>query len=79
VNASRTIAVLALFAATGACASPEAERARGEGRGADSGNRTAVVQMHGGSVMYYQTPCVITRQECEVQQPRTGLARRARD
>ena len=38
-------------------ASPEAGRTRSGGPGADTGNRTATVQLHpGGSEAYYGTP-----------------------
>jgi hypothetical protein len=40
-----------------AACSPEASRTRGGGPGADTGNRTAEVQLHsGGSQAYYGTP-----------------------
>ena len=39
-----------------ACDSPEAARSRGGGAGADPQNRPAVVQMHGGSRQYWDTP-----------------------
>jgi formate-dependent nitrite reductase membrane component NrfD len=42
-----------------ACTSPEASRTRGGGRGADVGNRDAVVEIHAGARPYYQTPCWI--------------------
>lgn len=41
---------------TAACASPEAARARGEGPGADVGNRPASVVMHAGSDPFWKTP-----------------------
>lgn len=63
------VAVLAL----GACASPEAGRARGGGRGADANNRNAVVQMHAGSKMYYKTPCLMPDDECTGPRPASGL------
>ena len=44
-----------LFALLG-CVSPEATRARGGGPGGDRGNRGEVVEMHAGSVPYYETP-----------------------
>jgi hypothetical protein len=39
-----------------ACTSPEAERTRGGGPGADRGNRGDVVLMHEGSKPYHGTP-----------------------
>ena len=41
-----------------ACASPEATRVRGQGRGADVGNVTGSVAMHEGSDPYWRTPRV---------------------
>lgn len=54
-----TCVILALALGLGACASPEASRVRGGGRGGDVGNRDAVVEMHAGAQPYYQTPCRI--------------------
>jgi len=50
------IAVVALAA----CASPEVRRSRGEGPGADVGNRPAVVRMHEGSEPFWNTPVRIS-------------------
>lgn len=47
-----------------ACASPEAARVRGGGRGADVGNRPRVVQIHAGAEPYYRTPCVTPEVKC---------------
>jgi hypothetical protein len=54
------------FVAAGliACSSPEAERTRGGGPGADIGNRGSVVEMHEGAEPYYKTPCVTTLDSC---------------
>ena len=41
------------------CTSPEATRARGEGPGADVGNRGAIVEMHEGSKPFHDTPQII--------------------
>jgi hypothetical protein len=38
-----------------ACASPEATRARAQGRGADVGNVGPVIKMHEGSDPYWRT------------------------
>ena len=54
-----TMAVLGLLFITTACASPEANRARGGGPGGDKGNRGEVVEMHAGSQPYYKTPQLI--------------------
>ena len=42
-----------------ACSSPEANRTRGGGPGADVGNRSDVVEMHEGSHPFYETPILI--------------------
>lgn len=47
-----------------ACSSPEAERTRGGGPGADIGNRGVVVEMHEGAHPYHKTPCVTTLDPC---------------
>jgi hypothetical protein len=59
----------------GACASPEATRVRGGDAGADVGNRDANLQMHEGSVIYAETPCLTTLPECNGPLP-LGTARR---
>lgn len=41
------------------CESPEANRARGGGSGADLGYRGRPVEMHAGSQPYYETPQLI--------------------
>jgi hypothetical protein len=57
----RTLMMLLIaFAALSACESPEATRTRGGGPGADVGNRTKVLEMHGGSLPYWHTPEIIT-------------------
>ena len=56
-----------------ACHSPEASRARGGGRGADVGNRDPVVQMHAGSRVYYDTPCLMPDKKCTGPLPASGL------
>ena len=67
-------AVLAPAAlALAACGSPEAERTRGGGRGADVNNRDAVIEMHQGSRMYYDTPCLIPDKQCTGPLPASGL------
>ena len=42
-----------------ACASPEAARTRGGGRGADVNNRPTTVLLHEGSRQYWKTPARI--------------------
>lgn len=55
--------LLAALAAT-ACASPEAVRTRGDGPGADVGNRSYPVEIHAGADPYHGTPCVTEPVEC---------------
>jgi hypothetical protein len=38
------------------CVSPEARRTRGDGPGADVGNRRATVELHEGSDPFWKTP-----------------------
>ena len=54
------------------CQSPEANRTTGRA-GADVGNRTANVELHGGSRMYSRTPCVLPRTQCPGPLPVSGL------
>jgi hypothetical protein len=54
-------ALLLAGALIAAGCSPEANRVRGGGHGADVGNRGSTVEMHGGrgpGQIYYQTPRV---------------------
>lgn len=55
-----------------ACSPPEARRERGGGAGADTGNRDAIVRMHGGSEIYHRTPCVTTLPECTGPEQTSG-------
>ena len=55
-----------------ACQSPEASRVAG-GAGADAGNRTPNVQLHGGSLMYSGTPCFLPKTQCPGPLPVSGL------
>ena len=75
MNRSRSLRLLAAAGtlALGACGSPEAERTRGGGRGADTNNRDAVIEMHQGSRMYYDTPCLIPDKQCTGPLPASGL------
>lgn len=52
--------VLVTLVALAGCSSPEADRARGGGPGADVGNRGNPVVMHGGSKPYAHTPRIIS-------------------
>jgi hypothetical protein len=63
------LALIAGLALLGACASPEAQRVRGGGPGADVNNRDDVLEMHEGSVIYYNTPCLTTLGECNGPMP----------
>jgi hypothetical protein len=69
----RRLVWLALGAVAMGCTSPEATRLRAGGAGADTGNRTSVVQMHEGSEPYWKTP---RRLPDRVQSP-IGVARQA--
>ncbi|HJR42014.1 MAG TPA: hypothetical protein VJ812_07950 [Gemmatimonadaceae bacterium] len=57
------------------CASPEARRSQGGGPGADPQNRDPVVELHGGSRMYYETPCLLPNEECPGPLPVSGFER----
>ena len=50
------VAALIVCGALPACTSPEATRSRGQGPGADIGNRKQVVKMHEGSDTFWKTP-----------------------
>jgi len=69
---------LATAVSLAACTSPEATRVRGGGPGADMGNRDAVVEMHGGSNMYWKTPCKATEAQCPGPLPAAGTPERDR-
>jgi hypothetical protein len=63
MEARKHLLVTALFlaAAVAAACSPEASRSRGGGPGADVGNRTPSVELHGSRAPdqgFYQTPRV---------------------
>ena len=80
MNGRTTQLALVLAAAgLGACASPEAERERGGGRGADTNNRDAIVEMHGGSVIYYNVPCNTTLPRCTGPMPVSTARRQANE
>jgi hypothetical protein len=55
-----TLAALIAFIALAACGSPETQRTRGGGPGADVGNRGQVVEMHEGSQPFWKTPQIIS-------------------
>jgi hypothetical protein len=54
------------------CQAPESRRAAGDA-GADVGNRSLNVELHGGSVMYARTPCLLPRNQCPGPLPVSGL------
>ena len=56
MRAARVTALVALACCAAGCTSPEEQRSRGSGAGADVGNRPAAVQMHEGSQPYWGTP-----------------------
>lgn len=54
------LALLTIIAAVVAgCTSPETNRTRGGGPGADVGNRGSIVRMHEGSNPFEKTPKII--------------------
>lgn len=65
----RRLTILGVLALLGACVSPEAQRTRGGGPGADIGNRDGQLEMHEGSIIYYETPCLTTLSECNGPMP----------
>lgn len=67
-------ALLLILLAAPACASPEAVRTRGGGRGADVGNRGEPVEIHAGARPYYKTPCVTQPIACTGPLPVFGPA-----
>ena len=69
----RRVALAAAILLAAGCGSPEAARARGGGRGADPGNRGTVVEMHAGSLMYFETPCRTPKPECQGPRQVSGL------
>ncbi len=51
-----TLSMLLIGAAVSGCASPETTRTRGDGPGADVGNRGQTVKLHEGSDPFWKTP-----------------------
>ena len=74
MSARRPSLALAALLALAACASPEAARVRGGDRGADTGNRDLVVEMHEGSQMFYKTPCLMPEDECTGPPQASGMS-----
>ena len=56
---SMAVLILLAMLILAACSSPEVKRTRGEGPGADVGNRGDIVEMHEGAKPYYRTPQLI--------------------
>ena len=54
------------------CQAPESRRVAG-GAGADVGNRSLMVDLHGGSLMYSETPCFLPKAQCPGPLPVSGL------
>jgi len=55
-----------------ACEPPEPQRVQGGGRGADIGNRTDIVELHGGSEIYPDERCAVQGAACTGPLPRSG-------
>ena len=68
-----TLSMLLIGAAVSGCVSPETTRTRGDGPGADVGNRGPVVKLHEGSDPFWKTPDRIPIE----QQPPLAPARQA--
>jgi hypothetical protein len=66
MNLTLTMLLIA-FTALSACVSPEATRTRGGGPGADLGNRTEVLEMHEGSLPFWETPQIITTKHAPIE------------
>ena len=56
-RALKVLLIMGVFIA--ACDSPETQRTRGGGPGADVGNRDKLVEMHEGSQPFWKTPQLI--------------------
>lgn len=71
---TRYACAVVMIGVLAACTSPEAKRTRGGGAGADIGNRSDSLQLHGGSLMYSRTPCLLPKSECPGPLPQSGLS-----
>ena len=56
------IALVTLLLCLAGCGSPETQRTRGGGPGADVGNRSTIVRMHEGARPFDRTPKIIVSQ-----------------
>ena len=72
-HARAAIGLLGAAIALAGCASPEAQRTRGGGSGADIHNRDPLIEMHAGSRMYFETPCLLPEESCTGPAPASGL------
>jgi hypothetical protein len=70
----KKLIILSLLAFVSACGSPEAERVRGGGLGADKGHRGEVVRMHEGSRPYTGTPRLIPTEAPPLEPARQAYA-----
>ena len=61
------VTLLSAFTALAACQSPETTRTRGGGPGADVGNRAKFLEMHGGSLPFWQTPQIIETKHAPIE------------
>jgi hypothetical protein len=68
----RTSIPAAVVLAVMACAPPETQRVQGGGAGADIDNRSPVIEMHGGSVIYPDERCAIQGEACTGPLPVSG-------
>jgi hypothetical protein len=60
-------ALLVLVLHLSACVSPETTRTRGDGPGADVGNRAKVLEMHEGSLPFWETPQIIETKHAPIE------------
>lgn len=70
---TRRLMLVAVGTSALACQGPEAARQRGGGPGGDIRNRDPVVEMHAGSRMYFETPCLLPEEECTGPRPASGF------
>lgn len=72
-HARGAIALVGAAMALIGCVSPEAQRTRGGGPGADIRNRGPNVEMHAGSKMFHDVPCLLPSNACTGPAPMSGL------
>jgi hypothetical protein len=66
------VGLLAVVVCASGCTPPEAQRVQGGDAGADIGNRSPVVEMHAGSVIYPAERCAVRGEECTGPMPASG-------